>query len=94
MPMHTDPAPSASSTPRPRVARGRLAAALAELSDAGGVVVCATDARFLGDYRKERAEVVGWCRGCPVFDACREAGQFEVFGVWAGQDRTPHPDEL
>ena len=26
---------------------------------------------------------------CPILDPCRDAGQFEPWGVWAGIDRSP-----
>lgn len=70
-------------------ARAELARALLTLAEGGQRPRCSDAPHLaLSDDAADRAIASTWCNGCPIFDACHEAGQFERFGIWAGQDRT------
>lgn len=61
------------------------------IAETGSVVPCQRpDAwqGWLSESADERAEAALRCLDCPVLAACAEAGQYEPFGTWAGQDRT------
>lgn len=68
-------------------AHGQLTKALLLLLDEGRRPPCHGDQGVLADEAEERAEAAAWCcPGCPVKDACFEAGRYEQF--WGGVDRT------
>ncbi|MBK8462179.1 MAG: WhiB family transcriptional regulator [Nigerium sp.] len=46
-------------------------------------------AAWTSDAYDDRAEAAEACAPCPILDQCRDAGQFEPWGVWAGIDRSP-----
>ena len=48
---------------------------------------------WVGDDPALRAEAAEACHWCPALEACRRAADAgrEQWGVWAGQDRSPHP---
>lgn len=72
-------------------AQDRLAAALAEMVDAGRVTPCsAGGGLWLSEDPRERQTAARRCVGCPVFAACGQAAEEagDEFGVWAGVDRT------
>ena len=46
---------------------------------------------WLSDSHEERAQAAEYCHGCPVLDACAEAGREEKFGTWGGRDVTVRP---
>ena len=72
-----------------REAREQLSRALLSLAEGGQRPRCSDAPHLaLSDDAAERAIASRWCEGCPIFNACHEAGQFEWFGIWAGQDRT------
>lgn len=82
----------------PRGPAGQQAAALEQLSRA--LVGLADDGRrtpcqdpqdwrrWLSEDPETLDQAAAACQGCPVFDKCKAAGQFQTGGVWAGQDRT------
>ena len=72
-------------------ARERLNSALALLLEADRWPRCCADpdGGWLSDDATERAAAAELCRGCPLTDACAEAGAAERFGVFGGLDRTP-----
>ena len=71
-------------------ARDTLSRALLTLAEGGQRPRCSDAPHLaLSDDAADRAIASRWCEGCPIFDACHQAGQFERFGIWAGQDRTP-----
>ena len=71
-------------------AREQLSRALLTLAEDGQRPRCSDAPHLaLSDDAADRAIASRWCDGCPIFDACHEAGRYERFGVWAGQDRTP-----
>lgn len=72
--------------------RERLSLALLDTLGRGLIVPCrvAPD-RWTSDDAAERRAAAIECQGCPIFDACDEAGAMERHHVWAGRDRTPTP---
>ena len=46
-------------------------------------------AAWTSDAYEERADAAEACAPCPIITPCRDAGQFEPWGVWAGIDRSP-----
>lgn len=73
-------------------ARETLARALLALTDRGMRPRCSDSPQlWISENADERATAATWCAGCPILEACSAAGEFERFGIWAGQDRTDHP---
>jgi hypothetical protein len=67
----------------------RLHSALVDLAHRGQRPPCADDPElWYADHLEQRREAAQRCAGCPLFEACDEAGADEKWGVWAGVDRT------
>lgn len=52
--------------------------------------MCSTSPdRWISDAANDMEHARRGCQGCPVFAQCDAAGQFEVWGTYAGQWRGP-----
>lgn len=40
------------------------------------------------DDPEVRQLAIEMCTACPIFEPCQQVGEIEVFGIWAGKDRT------
>lgn len=73
---------------------GPLPLALRAALEAGQRPPCCHPAygpAWTSEKASERAEAAVACAPCPILDTCRDAAERgrEVFGVWAGIDRSP-----
>jgi hypothetical protein len=74
------------------IAHRALIRALDKLRARGGQPPCATEAHpdwWFSDRAAERVEAIRICHGCPIRRPCAVAGEYERYGVWGGQDKTP-----
>lgn len=79
-------------------AREAFNTALLEMLDGDRTPPCANDGRFTSEDPAERAEVIAWCRRCPLTAPCAAMATEErpVWGVWGpGRDYSPtRPKEI
>lgn len=74
-----------------------LAAGLDEFAAAGRLTPCQSDPDPFGsDDRAERREAAKACGWCPLLEACAAFAEAndETSLVWAGVDRTKHPQTV
>lgn len=66
-------------------ARENLRQALLRLAEHDQATPCAKDDRFTADDLETLVRAAQECARCPVQAECAAAGQYEVWGVWAGR---------